>query len=71
MSSASNSQRALWSEADGLLTFKRKVYLPPDAAFLQDVVTAAHAIGHEGIQKTSVKADFHTLALQVAVQEVV
>lgn len=44
-----------WEDDDGLLLFKKKVYVPPDEDLRRDIIKAHHnppVMGHPGIQKT-------------------
>ena len=41
-----------WTELDGLLLFKGKVYVPDASTLWPILLSSAHDTGHEGIQKT-------------------
>jgi hypothetical protein len=41
-----------WQFVDGLVTVRGKVYVAVDSPSLPAILTAAHGMGHEGIEKT-------------------
>jgi hypothetical protein len=51
----------VWRAQDDLIIVHNRIYLPPSSSCLQQVLTAAHGAGHEGIAKTlhRLRADFH------------
>lgn len=68
---ASDQRTAPWSLIDGLVAFQGRLYIPPDAPLLQELLTAVHDDGHEGIQRTlhRLRRDFHSPNLRRVVQE--
>jgi hypothetical protein len=42
----------LWRIVDGLVIVKGKVYVPSASPSLQEILVAAHGVGHEGTEKT-------------------
>nr|AAL82656.1 retrotransposon protein, putative, unclassified [Oryza sativa Japonica Group]AAM18147.1 Putative gag-pol polyprotein [Oryza sativa Japonica Group] len=58
----SGTRTTPWAVIDGLVTYKRRIYIPPGSPWVSVVVAAAHDDGHEGIQKTlhRLRRDFHT-----------
>lgn len=47
--------------AHGLVTLDGRLYIPPTSPLLQELLTAMHDDGHEGIQRTlhRLRRDFH------------
>jgi hypothetical protein len=43
-----------WTEADGLLLFQGKVFIPDASTVWTEILAAAHNCGHKGIEKTVV-----------------
>jgi hypothetical protein len=41
-----------WTEADGVLLFQGKVFIPDASAVWTEILAAVHNYGHEGIEKT-------------------
>ena len=69
----SGSRGPPWAITDGLVAFNGRLYLPPGAPLLHEVLTAVHEDGHEGVQRTlhRLQRDFHSPNLRVAVQDFV
>jgi hypothetical protein len=62
-----------WALTDGLVTFRRRVYLPPSSPLLSTLITATHDNGHEGVQRTlqRFRQDFHTPKDRAIIQDYV
>ncbi|KAM3243961.1 hypothetical protein ACQJBY_055715 [Aegilops geniculata] len=62
-----------WSLSDGLVTFNGRLYIPPSSPLLQELLTAIHDDGHEGVLRTlhRLRRDFHAPNLRKTVQEYV
>jgi hypothetical protein len=68
---SAGQQRGPWSLVDGLVVFDGRIYVPASSPSLVAILTAAHGMGHEGIQKTlhRLRGDFHVPNAQKLVQE--
>ena len=64
---------APWAVLDGLVTYKGRLYIPPGAPLLDELITAVHADGHEGVQRTlhRLRRDIQSPSLRAAVQDFV
>lgn len=62
-----------WSLIDGLVTFKKRLYIPPASPLLHEVLAAVHDDGHEDVQRTlhRLRRDFHSPNLRAIVQDYV
>nr|XP_040253242.2 uncharacterized protein LOC120969950 [Aegilops tauschii subsp. strangulata] len=62
-----------WSLSDGLVTFNGRLYIPPSSPLLQELLTAVHDDGHEGVLRMlhRLRRDFHAPNLRKTVQEYV
>jgi hypothetical protein len=62
-----------WALTDVLLTFRRRVYLPPSSPLLSTLIAATHDNGHEGVQRTLQRfhRDFHTPKDRTIIQDYV
>jgi transposase InsO family protein len=62
-----------WSIIDGLVAFQERLFIPAGAALLQELMSAVHDDGHEGVQHTlhRIRRDFHSPNLRAAVQDYV
>lgn len=49
---ANGTMRAGWTEVDGLLLFKGKIFIPDASELWATLLADAHDSGHEGVQKT-------------------
>jgi hypothetical protein len=60
------SRAAPWALCDGMVTFDSKLYVPPSSPLLQEILTAVHEDGHEGVQRTlhQLRCDFHFLDMR-------
>jgi hypothetical protein len=60
------SRGAPWAIVDGLLTYDGRIYIPPASPLLQEILTAVHEDGHEGVQRTlhRIRWDFHFLDMR-------
>jgi hypothetical protein len=60
-----------WQFVDGLVTVRGKVYVATDSPSLPAILTAAHGMGHEGIEKTlhRLRRDFFIPGATAAVKE--
>lgn len=49
-----------WSFVDGLFLYNGRIFVPASSACVPHIISAAHAIGHEGIQKSlhRIRKDF-------------
>ena len=70
---SSAQHTAHWAITDGLVTFKGRLYLPPGTPLLQELITAVHEDGHEGVQRTlhRLQRDIHAPNLRALVQDFV
>ncbi|KAF9662444.1 hypothetical protein SADUNF_Sadunf18G0053900 [Salix dunnii] len=59
-----------WEFKDGLIFFKKRVYLLPDSPIISDIIAALHNSGHEGYQKTLHRnaQDFYWKGMKASVQ---
>jgi hypothetical protein len=64
---------APWAVLDGLVTYKGRLYIPPGAPLLDEVISTVHADGHEGVQRTlhRLRRDIHSPNLRTIVQDFV
>ena len=62
-----------WAVLDGLVTYSGRLYLPPGAPLLDEIIAATHAEGHEGVQRTMhrLRRDIHSPNLRSIVQDFV
>jgi hypothetical protein len=53
---------APWSLVDDMVAFAGRLYIPPTSPLLQEVLSAVHNDGHEGVQRTlhRLHRDFHS-----------
>jgi transposase InsO family protein len=70
---SNNQQPAAWAVIDGLVTFQGRLYIPPGAPLLHEIVAAIHDDGHEGVQRTihRLRRDIHSPNLRTVVQDFV
>jgi len=59
-----------WEYKDGLIFFKRRVYLLHTSHLVQSIISALHDSGHEGYQKTlhRVAQDFYWQGMKTSIQ---
>jgi hypothetical protein len=62
-----------WRIVDGLVTMVGRIHIPAALPLVQVVVRSAHAVGHEGMEKTlhRLRSDFHIPGARAAVQEII
>uniref|UniRef100_A0A0A9CM28 Integrase catalytic domain-containing protein n=1 Tax=Arundo donax TaxID=35708 RepID=A0A0A9CM28_ARUDO len=62
-----------WAVVDGLLTKDGKVFVPQSSGLIDAVLTLAHGLGHEGVQKTlhRLRADFYIVGARRLVSDFV
>ena len=67
------TRRAPWAVVDGMVQYAGRLYLPPSSPLLQELLTAVHAEGHEGVQRTlhRLRRDFHFPNMKQVVQDYV
>ena len=55
------TRAAPWSLLDDMVAFGGCLYIPPSLPLLMEVVSAVHAHGHKGVQRTlhCLRCDFH------------
>jgi hypothetical protein len=41
-----------WLMIDDMVAFDSRLYIPPSSPLLQEIMTAVHNDGHEGVQRT-------------------
>lgn len=70
---AANPCPALWSPVDGLVVYQGCLYIPSTSPLLNELITAVHDNGHEGIQRTlhRLRHDCHSPNLRRPVQDYV
>jgi hypothetical protein len=66
-----DQRAAPWSLVDGMVAFAGRLYIPPTSPLLQEVLSAVHNDGHEGVQRTlhRLRRDFHSPNLRTTVQD--
>ena len=59
-----------WEYKDGLIFFKRRVYLLHTSPLVPSIISALHDSGHEGYQKTlhRVAQDFYWQGMKTSIQ---
>lgn len=57
---------APWALVDGFVTFKRRIYVPPESPWLSAIVAAAHDEGHEGIKRLCIDSGVTSTRLMTA-----
>jgi hypothetical protein len=70
----SSGQRSRpWSLIDGMVAYEGRLYIPPGAPLLSELLATVHDEGHEGVQRTlhRIRRDFHAPNLRALVQEYV
>ncbi|KAJ3684733.1 hypothetical protein LUZ61_013897 [Rhynchospora tenuis] len=62
-----------WSFCDGLFLRQHRIFVPASSPCLQTILTTAHSVGHEGVQKTlhRIRRDFYIPQLKQLVQDFV
>jgi hypothetical protein len=62
-----------WTERDGLLVCRGRVFVPDNSSVWDQLLIAAHAAGHEGVEKTlhRWRSSFHNTHIRRRVQEFV
>ncbi|KAJ4788910.1 polyprotein [Rhynchospora pubera] len=62
-----------WSFCDGLFLRQHRIFVPASSSCLQPILTTAHGVGHEGVQKTlhRIRRDFYIPQLKQLVQDFV
>jgi hypothetical protein len=62
---------APWSVVDSMVAYSGHLYIPPGSPLLQELLSAVHDDGHEGIQRTvhRIRRDFHSPNLRTAVHD--
>ena len=62
-----------WTDVDGLLLFKGRVFLPDESSLWPQVLEQAHTMGHEGSEKTlhRIRAAFYSQSAHRRVREFV
>jgi len=62
-----------WAVRDGLLSYGGRIYLSADSPLLQELLSAVHDDGHEGVQRTlhRLRRDFHFPGMHTTVQDYV
>jgi hypothetical protein len=62
---------APWSVIDLMVAFSGRLYILPASPLLQELLSAVHEDGHEGVQRTAhrIHRDFHSPNLRTAVQD--
>jgi hypothetical protein len=70
---SAGTRAAPWALADGLVTYDGRLYIPPASLLLQEIVSAIHDDGHEGVQRTlhRLRRDFHFPHMRRCVQDFV
>jgi hypothetical protein len=65
-----DQRAAPWSLVDGMVAFAGRLYIPPTSPLLQEVLSAVHNDGHEGVQRTlhRLHRDFHSPNLRTIVR---
>ena len=60
-----------WSVIDNMVAYNSRLYIPPGAPLLLELVAAIHEDGHEGVQRTlhRLRRDFHAPNLRTVVQD--
>jgi hypothetical protein len=68
---AAGTRRNPWTLVDGMVHFGGWLYIPPTSLLLQEVLTAVHEEGHEGVQRTlhRLHRDFHFPNMKQRVQD--
>jgi hypothetical protein len=68
---AAGQRQAPWSVVDGMVQFAGRLYIPADSPLLQEVLSATHEDGHEGVQRTlhRLRRDFHFPNMKEIVQD--
>lgn len=67
------TRAAPWAVQDGLLTYDGRIYISSSSPLLQELLTAIHDDGHEGVQRTlrRLRRDFHFPGMRTIVQDFV
>jgi hypothetical protein len=62
---------APWSVIDSMVAFSGHLYIPPTSPLLQELLSAVHEDGNEGVQRTvhRIYRDFHSPNLRTAIQD--
>lgn len=57
-----NQRQAPWAILDGMVTYQGRLYIPPGAPLLHELLQAVHGDGHEGVQRTlhRLRCDVHS-----------
>jgi len=68
-----NQRQAPWAILDGMVTYQGRLYIPPGAPLLHELLQAVHGDGHEGVQRTlhRLRRDVHSPNLRQVVQDFV
>jgi hypothetical protein len=69
----SGARGAPWSLVDGMIQYKDRLYIPPAATLIQEIVQAVHEDVHEGVQRMlhRLRRDFHFPNMKQLVQDFV
>jgi len=62
-----------WTVVDDMVAYEGRLYIPPASPLLQEIVTAVHDDGHEGVHRTlhRLRRDFHFPNMRRQVQDFV